>query len=155
VTQGQNVTWSYRPRRVRVIGAVCAAAVLILFTGIGTALATGGEQGAVFQKGDQYAMIGLGVLFAAGVMLIAKPKVSANAAGIQVKNIIGGYELPWDVVRAVRFDRGQPWMYLDLENDDTVSVLAIQAVDKQHALEAVRTVRALHSAAVSVDNSAS
>jgi hypothetical protein len=147
VTQGQIVSWSYRPRRVRVIAAVCAAAVLIIFTGIGTALAVGGDQGAVFQKGDQFAMIGLGVLFAAGIMLIAKPKVTANAAGIQIRNIIGGYDLPWDVVRAVRFDRGQPWMYLDLDNDDTVSVLAVQAVDKLHALEAVRTVRALHAAA--------
>jgi hypothetical protein len=64
-----------------------------------------------------------------------------------VQNIIGGYRLPWDVVRKVRFDRGQPWLYLELENDDTVAVLAVQAVDKQHAVEAVRKLRSLHAQA--------
>jgi hypothetical protein len=124
-----------------------AAAVLITFTAIGTALAAGGDQGAVFQKGDQIALIALGGLFAAGIMLVARPRVSADAESITIRNIIGGYELPWRVVRSVRYDRGQPWMYLDLENDDTVSVLAVQAVDKQHALAAVQTLRALHAAA--------
>lgn len=124
-----------------------AAAVLITFTAIGTALAAGGDQGAVFQKGDQIALIVLGVLFAAGIMLVARPRVSADSESIKIQNIIGGYELPWGVVRSVRYDRGQPWMYLDLENDDTVSVLAVQAVDKQHALAAVQTLRALHAAA--------
>jgi hypothetical protein len=80
-------------------------------------------------------------------MMIARPRVSANADGIRIRNIIGGYELPWSVVRTIRFDRGQPWMYLDLEDDDTVSVLAVQAADKQLAVDAVRTLRALHTAA--------
>ncbi|HCT81722.1 MAG TPA: hypothetical protein DGG94_15790 [Micromonosporaceae bacterium] len=135
-------TLDYRPRRVRVVCAIAAVAIFVLFSVIGVALTN-----ASFQPGDKYAMIGLGALFAAGVMLIARPRVQADAEGIKVRNIIGGYQLPWQVVRKVSFDRGQPWLYLELEDDDTVSVLAVQAVDKEHAVEAVRCLRSLHAQA--------
>lgn len=136
----------HRPKRVRIVCAVGAAAILGLFTVIGTALTTVGE--GVFKPGDQFAMIGLGVMFALGIMSIARPRVEADENGVRVRNIIGGYELPWSVVRKVSFDRGRPWLSLELYNDDTVSVLAVQAVDKEHALRAVRQLRALHSGAV-------
>lgn len=133
----------HRPKRVRVVCAVAAVAIFALFAVIGTALTTVGE--GVFRTGDQYAMIGLGVVFAAGIMLIARPRVEADLSGIRVRNIIGGYELPWDVIRKVRFDRGRPWLSLELENDDEVSVLAVQAVDKEYALRAVQQLRSLHA----------
>jgi hypothetical protein len=128
---------------VRVVCSVAAVAVFGLFAFIGTALTTVGE--GVFKPGDQYAMVGLGAMFAVGIMLIARPRVEADEAGVRVRNIISGYELPWSAVRKVSFDRGRPWLSLELENDDTVSVLAVQAVDKEHALRAVQTLRALHS----------
>jgi hypothetical protein len=92
-------------------------------------------------------MIGLGVVFAAGILLIARPRVRADAEGVTVRNIIGGYRLPWVAVRQVRFDRGQPWLYLELENDDAVAVLAVQAVDKELAVNVVRRLRSLHAQA--------
>jgi hypothetical protein len=132
----------YRPRRVRVVCAAGAACIVILFTVVGVALTN-----SAFKPGDKYAMIGLGVVFAAGLLLIARPRVRADAEGISVQNIIGGYRLPWDAVRNVTFNRGQPWLYLELENDDAVAVLAVQAVDKEHAVAAVRCLRALHAQA--------
>lgn len=133
----------HRPKRVRIVCAIAAACVFVLFTVIGTALTkVGGEGG--FKPGDQVAMIGLGVMFALAILAVARPYVTANESGIRVRNIVGGYELPWQAVRKVSFDRGRPWLSLELENDDTVSVLAVQAVDKEHALEAVRRLRSLH-----------
>lgn len=133
----------HRPKRVRVVCTVAAIVIFALFTAIGTALTEVGE--GVFKPGDQYAMIGLGVVFAAGIMVIARPRVEADQKSVRVRNIVGGYELPWEVIRKVSFDRGRPWVSLELENDDTVSVLAIQAVDKQHALHAVQQLRSLHA----------
>jgi phosphatidylserine synthase len=132
----------YRPRRVRVACAIGAASIFVLFTVIGLALTN-----ATFKPGDKYAMIGLGVVFAAGILLIARPRVRADAEGVTVRNIIGGYRLPWVAVRQVRFDRGQPWLYLELENDDAVAVLAVQAVDKDLAVNVVRRLRSLHAQA--------
>jgi hypothetical protein len=135
----------YRPKRVRIVCTIAAVAVAVLFTIIGTALTTVGE--GVFKPGDQYAMIGLGVVFAAGIMFIARPRVQADETGIKVRNIISGYALPWSVISKVSFDRGQPWLSLDLANDDTVLVLAVQAVDRQDAVRAVKVLRALHAQA--------
>ena len=48
--------------------------------------------------------------------------------------MIGGYDLPWEVVRGIRFERGNPWVTLELEDDDVVAVMAVQAADKEHAV---------------------
>jgi hypothetical protein len=126
---------------------IAAVAILAVFVLIATAL-TGstGEGSAVFQPGDQIAMIGVGVFAALGALAFARPRVRADRDRIWVRNVIGTYDLPWSVVRAVRFDKGHPWVSLELDNDDTLSVLAIQATDKEYALAAVRGLRALHAA---------
>ncbi|WP_425457830.1 PH domain-containing protein [Catellatospora sichuanensis] len=136
---------SFRPQRTRKVCIAAAVVVVVLFAVIGTALTEVGE--GVFRKGDQFAMIGLGVVFALGILAVARPRVEADADGVRVRNIIGGYELPWGAVRAINIERNQPWMSLELENDDTVSVLAVQAVDRAYALEAVQALRALRAAA--------
>lgn len=138
-----------RPRKVRVVAWIAAAAILAVFAAIATAL-TGstGEGPAVFRTGDQAAMIGLGVFGALGALAFARPRVRADRSGIWVRNVFGSYELPWSAVRAVRFEAGHPWVQLELVDDDTLSVLAIQATDKEYALAAVRGLRALHAAYV-------
>jgi hypothetical protein len=124
---------------VRVVAWTAAGAVVLLFTLIATAL-SGGQ---VFQPGDQAAMIGLGLAFAAGILTMARPRVEADARGVRIRNVIGGYDLPWAVIRAVRFNPGTAWANLELKDDDIVSVMAIQRADREHAVTAVRGLRAL------------
>ena len=134
----------FRPRRTRVVCWVLAVAVVVVCTLVSFGLrGSTGDGPGVFEAGDQWAMIGLGVALAIGILMFTRPRVEADGTGIRVRNVIGGYELPWEVVRAVRFGRGAPWASLDLEDDDTVAVMAVQAADKQYAVEAVRTLRAL------------
>jgi hypothetical protein len=128
-----------RPKRVRVVAWCAAGALVVLFTLIATLL-SGGE---VFQPGDQAAMIGLGVAFGAGILTMARPRIEADARGVRIRNVIGGYDLPWAVIRAVRFNAGTAWANLELKDDDVVSVMAIQRADKEHAVTAVRGLRAL------------
>ena len=138
----------YRPKRIRWVAGVAASAVVVLFTVLSFGLhgSTGDGMG-TFERGDQTAMIGLGVLIALGILALTRPRVRADAAGIKVRNVIGGYELPWSVVRAVRFDRNSSWATLELHDDETVPVHALQAADKQYAVDGVRALRALHTAA--------
>ncbi|RIV37866.1 PH domain-containing protein [Micromonospora radicis] len=134
-----------RPRRIRVVCWSSAAVLVVLFSAVATTLTgpTGNGYG-TFQRGDQFAMIGLGVLFALGCLLFTRPRVEADAHGVRVRNIIGSYQLPWEVVRGVRFDRGAPWAALELYDDDLLPMVALQAADKQLAVDGVRALRRLH-----------
>ena len=147
VMVGERVV--YRPRKIRWVAGIAAVAVVVLFTAISFGLkgSAGFDDSGTFQRGDQTAMIGLGVLIALGFLAFTRPRVIADASGIKIRNVIGGYDLPWSVVKAVRFDRNSPWCTLDLLDFEQVSVHALQAVDKEYAVEGVRALRALHQAA--------
>ena len=142
-------TVEFRPRKIRWVAGISAGAVAILFTALSFGLhgSTGFDNSGSFERGDQSAMIGLGVLIGLGILAFARPRVRADADGIKIRNVVGGYDLPWSVVRAVRFDRNSPWATLDLLDDEQVSVHALQAADKEYAVEGVRALRALHAAA--------
>jgi hypothetical protein len=100
-----------------------------------------------FGTGDQVAIIGLGLVLGAGILLLGRARVDADLAGIRIRNIATRHELPWQVVRAVRFDRKSAWASLLLANDDEVAVLAVQAVDRERAVRAVEGLRTLLAAA--------
>jgi Bacterial PH domain len=135
---------TFRPRRIRRVCWVLAPVVVIVFSVLATVLARPvGEGGGVFGPSDRVAMIALGVLVALGILVFTRPKVTADRAGVKIQNVIGGYELPWEVVRSVRFERGNPWLSLELHDDDVVAVMAIQAADKEYAVAGARALRAL------------
>lgn len=132
-----------RPRRLTLVCRVLAGLVLVVFAVIGAAL-RGGPQGAVqFRLADQLAMTLLGALAAGAVLLLTRPRVVADAQGVRVRNVLGETMLPWGVVESVRFDDGNPWASLDLHDDDTVALLAVQANDGERAVEAVMALRRL------------
>jgi len=141
-------TVTARPVKATKVAWILAVLVVVVFSAVATTLRGPTDSGkSVFQTGDQVAMIGLGILGALGILLFTRPRVSADADRIRIRNVIGSYELPWDVVRSVEFRRGSPWASLELENDDVLAVMAVQAADKQRALVAVRGLRALLDAA--------
>src|SRR5690606_24659817 len=83
---------------------------------------------------------------AGAILLFTRPRVIADTQHIEVRNGIGSHDVPWAVVRRIVFERGNPWVSLELEDDDTLAVMAVQATDKEHAVAAVRALRALHAA---------
>jgi hypothetical protein len=145
-----------RPRKTRRVCWAAAAVIVVAFSGLATLLtgSTGDKNGATFQRSDQYAMVVLGLLLAAGILVFTRPRVIADERRIRVRNLIGGYDLPWEIVRAVRFDRGRPWASLELEDDDLITLLAVQATDKEYAVAGVRALRVLlteHRARLAAD----
>ena len=137
----------FRPRRTRVVAWVAAGVVLVGAVILAWALEgrIGGGP-SVFGPADRMALIGLGVVAAAALLTLARPAVEADAEGVRVRNIVGSYQLPWAAVRAVRFEHGASWATLELTDDELLGVMAVQAVDKEHAVAAVRALRALHAA---------
>ena len=135
-----------RPRRLTRVCVGLAVLVVALFTVVAVALGRGGDGDAAFRLADQVAMVGLGVLVALALLAFTRARVEADAEGIRIRNVVGETVLPWQVVRSVRLDEGSPWASLDLHDDDTVALLAVQANDGEQAVQAVLALRALLAA---------
>ena len=136
------------PRRLRLICALAAAAIVLVMSVVAVLLKSSTTGVVAFRTADQVAMVVLGLAMAGGVLLLGRPRVDADLDGIRVRNVLGRYELPWTLVRAVRFDRHSPWASLLLANGDELSLLAVQAADKGRAVDTVEGLRALLAAAV-------
>jgi hypothetical protein len=133
-----------RPVKGTRIAWILAVVVVAVFSAVATTLRGTTESGkSAFQAGDQWAMIALGVLGALGILLFTRPRVEADATGIRIRNLVGGYDLPWNVVQSIQFNRGAPWASLELRDDDLIPLMAIQATDKGYAVAAVRGLRSL------------
>ncbi|MCW2614337.1 MAG: hypothetical protein JWN08_1331 [Frankiales bacterium] len=135
-----------RPRKLTRTCWGLSVLVVVLFGVIAVALGRGSDGDAAFRLPDQLAMFGLGVLIAGALLAFTRARVEADAGGIRIRNVLGDRVLPWQVVRSVRLDEGSPWASLDLHDDDTVALLAVQANDGERAVQAVLALRALLSA---------
>jgi len=139
------------PHRLRIICAVAAGIVVAVMVVVGLLLKSTATGVVNFRTSDQVAMIGLGLALGAGILLLGRSRVDADADGIRVRNVLGRHELPWSVVRAVRFDRNSAWASLLLTNDDELALLAVQAGDRMRAVRAVEGLRALLAHARSLE----
>jgi len=132
------------PHRMRLVCAVIAAVVVVGMVLAGLFLKVSDPTGDVsFRTGDQVALIGLGLLIGAGILLLGRPRVDADADGVRVRNILGSHRMGWAHVRSVRFDRNSMWASLSLTSGEEIAVLAVQAVDGERAAAAVEGLRAL------------
>lgn len=135
-----------RPRKALIAAWSGAVVTVVLFVVIALLLRNS-ETGVYFRLADQIALVVMGLFIAGGVLLLARPRVRADADGVEVRNILVSRTLPWDVVERIAFPDGASWARLDLPDDEYLSVLAIQAVDRRYAVDGITRIRALHAAA--------
>jgi PH (Pleckstrin Homology) domain-containing protein len=132
-----------RPRRVRMITIPVAGALVVLFVVIAIVLQHDAT-GVFFGAGDRVALVLIGIALAAGALVFGRARVVADESGVEVRNLFFGQRVSWDLVRAVTFPDGAPWARLELPADEYIPVVAIQAFDGEHAVRAIRELRALH-----------
>ncbi len=142
--RGRRDHSTVRPRRIAIYAAIGAAAVVIVGEVFVALKLRSSDTGVIFRTSDALAMAGLGLLFAGGLMLTARPRLRADAAGLRVRNIVGERFVPWPVVERIAFPEGAVWAQLELADDEVMSVMAIQSMDKERAVVALHEVRALH-----------
>jgi hypothetical protein len=99
--------------------------------------------GVYFHTSDQVAMACLGIVIAGVMLLFARPRLRVGRSGLSVRNLLGDRLIAWPEVVDVSFPRGARWARVDLPDDEYIPVMAIQAVDKERAVEAMDAVRAL------------
>jgi hypothetical protein len=132
-----------RPYKVRLIVIPVAVALVVIFTVVGLLLKSG-STGVQFGTADKASLIAIGVVLACGALVFIRPRVLADSEGVAVRNAFFGQKVPWALVRAVSFPDGAPWARLELPADEYVPVVAIQAMDGERAVAAIRELRALH-----------
>jgi hypothetical protein len=132
---------------MRQLCALVGLVVVIVMAVVAVQLKATTNTVVTYRTSDQFAMAGLGLVLAAGILFLGRSRVDADAHGVRVRNVVVHHELPWQAVRAVRFERKSPWASLLLENGDEISLLAVQAVDKERAVRAVEGLRELRAAA--------
>ncbi|MEV4558462.1 PH domain-containing protein [Kitasatospora sp. NPDC049285] len=137
------VTWA--PRRNRAVLLTLCAVMVLLFSALAVALPEN------WQFNDRVMMVCSGLLFAAVALMLARPKVVADADGLTVVNFVRSRRLAWAEVVRVNFRAGDPWVVLDLADGTALAAVGIQpAGGREQAIRAARTLRDLveqHAAA--------
>jgi mannose/fructose/N-acetylgalactosamine-specific phosphotransferase system component IIC len=136
----------FRPKKIRRVAWACAVGLVAVFTVVGLLLGNT-PTGVIFRTSDQVAMIVLGFLLAGGVLLLTRPRVTADASGVDVRNVVTSHHFEWKDVLSVSFPDGAAWARLELPEDEYISVMAVQAVDREYAVSSVRALRELHKTA--------
>jgi hypothetical protein len=117
----------FRPRRGRVVALAAVWGSLVLFGAI--ALLMPSETLGHWGVGDRVMFFGLGVVLALVAWRYASIVAVPSRDGLVVRNLVVTRSLEWAEVVGVQFGGGEPWVSLDLEDGDTVAVMAIQKAD--------------------------
>jgi hypothetical protein len=131
-----------KPYRTPIFAYGAAFALVAAHIVIG-ALLKMGSTGVYFQTADQIAMGLLGVILAGAVLMLARPRLRVGAQGLSVRNLVSYRLIPWSDVVGVSFPVGARWARVDLPDDEYIPLMAIQAIDKGRAVDAMDRVRTL------------
>lgn len=93
--------------------------------------------------GDQVSFFLFGVLLATGLVAFTRFRVRADESGIRVRNVLGERYFPWGVVVGVHLPEGASWAQLELHDDETVALLALQTNDGEATIDNVLALRKL------------
>ncbi|AKK11169.1 PH domain-containing protein [Corynebacterium uterequi] len=103
--------------------------------------------GATITLIDKLAFPGVGaVISILAWFAFNRPRVRANADGVEVRNIIGTRFYPWLVIYGLSFPQGSRMARLELPEFEFVPLWAIQSADGDKALDAVAKFRELEAA---------
>ncbi|MFD4182646.1 PH domain-containing protein [Rhodococcus sp. NPDC058514] len=130
---------------------MAVASVFVLVFVVLAVLLRSSATGVYFRLIDQLAMVGIGAILAGGALLLTRPRLRANASGVWVRNAFGERFVEWDLVRGLTFPDGAAWARIELPDDEYIPAMAIQANDREYAVNAVRKFRELESKYAQVD----
>jgi hypothetical protein len=78
---------------------------------------------------DRLVLVLCGVAIAAFLWRYASIRAVPSTQGLVVRNLVTTRKLEWAQIVRVQFGGGAPWVSVDLDDTDTVAVMAIQKAD--------------------------
>ncbi|WP_375500295.1 PH domain-containing protein [uncultured Jatrophihabitans sp.] len=137
---------SARPVRTARIANASAAFALVVFIVVAL-LMRRDNAGAYFGHTDQVFTVIIGLIVAGGLRLPARPRMTADLESVRTRGYLGDWRtIPWAAIVAVEFPSNVRFARLRLPGEETLAVYAIQRMDREYAVAAMRDLRALFAA---------
>jgi hypothetical protein len=144
------VAW---PRRSRIFALASTAALCVLTVVGWFALPPNVRE--LFTVFQLLTLLGVLALLVGVIVGVAASSVRADETGLQIRNGLRTYQIPWARVHKIIFRKGDPWAQLLLQPADGSefrvdldaekrSLMGIQAVDGDRARQAVEELRRRH-----------
>ncbi|CAM5364989.1 membrane protein [Streptomyces avidinii] len=128
---------TFRPTRTRAVLLGVGAAMFLTITVIALVLET-------LHPGERIAFVFTAVLLSSVLVLLSRPKVVADEAGVTVVNLTTTRRLEWAQILRVNLRPGDAWVFLDLNDGTSLPALGIQpGVARAQAIADARALRAL------------
>lgn len=141
-----SLTVTARPVKSARIAVLVAAVVAVAFVIIAVLLPHTTD-GVNFTAADQFGIGGTGLLVAVGILALTRPRLHADAAGLDVRAFFGSSRhVDWDLVTAVDFPPKARFGRLVLPGDELIVLYAVQRADAERSVLVMRELRALHAA---------
>lgn len=135
-----------KPIKTGRIANASAAVALVVFVVIALVMRSN-NAGAHFGEKDQIFTVVVGLIVAAGLRLPARPRLRADLHAVHMRGYVGNWRtIPWDAVVAVEFPSNVRFARLRLPAEETLALYAVQRMDRGHAVETMRGLRALFAA---------
>ncbi|UGQ13044.1 PH domain-containing protein [Yinghuangia sp. ASG 101] len=113
-------TWY--PARSRLLTRVVGLVILAGLTVLAVALP---EEGG-WNLGSRAGIVVTGVLGLCFMLVLGRPKVVATRDGVTVVNLLRVRRLEWAEIVRVSLRQGDPWVFLDLSDGETLAAMGIQ-----------------------------
>ena len=78
---------------------------------------------------DRLMLTCCGLVVAASLWRFASIRAVPSTRGLVIRNLITTRTLEWAQIIRVQFGGGAPWVSIDLDDTDTVAIMAIQKAD--------------------------
>lgn len=128
---------TFRPTRTRAVLLSVGLAMFATITAIALLLET-------LSTGERISFVFTAVLLTSVLVLLSRPKVVADEAGVTVVNLTTTRRLEWAQILRVNLRPGDPWVFLDLSDGTSLPALGIQpGVARAQAIGDARALRAL------------
>jgi hypothetical protein len=105
------------------------AALSVVVFGLIAVLLPSPESGGQWTIGDRVFFMGVGLSIAALLWRYATIRAIPTREDLTVRNLFTTRTVSWQSVVDVRFSGGDPWVTLELDDTDTLAVMAVQKAD--------------------------
>jgi len=119
----------FRPHRGRKVALTMSVLSLVIFTGVALSMPWGDPKYGGWGVLDRVLMVICGGAFAAALWRFASIRAVPSTQGLVIRNLVTTRTVEWAQIIRVQFGGGAPWVSVDLDDTDTVAVMAIQKAD--------------------------